>query len=112
MKLTTRLPFVALLICSGACAAGGEPMEVRGIYFYNFENAALTPEGQRECWEARGDMSAAELPAKGSGRPWGRSKVVVRGVLSEPGKYGNMGTCTHAIDVTEVLSVEHLSQGP
>ena len=112
MNYLIRLQFLALLLSTSACASYDAPKHIRGIYFYNFENAALTPEGQSECWEVRGDMSAAELPAEGSGSPWGRSKVVVRGVVSEPGKYGHMGTCIRTIDVSEVLSVEHLSQGP
>ena len=89
-----------------------DDLVVRGEYFYNFENASLTPEGKNECWEVEGDMSAAELPGNEPSGPWGRSAVVVRGVLGPSGEFGNMGACTHAFTVTEVLSVEHLRQGP
>ena len=94
------------------CSTNNAPTVIRGEYFYNFENAALTPDGKTECWEVRGDMSAAELLGDHPSGPWGRSKVEVVGTLSAPGEFGNMGTCTRLLTVTEVLSVQHLRQGP
>ena len=105
------LVFAALLLIGG-CSTNNAPTVIRGEYFYNFENAALTPDGKTECWEVRGDMSAAELLGDHPSGPWGRSKVEVVGTLSAPGEFGNMGTCTRLLTVTEVLSVQHLRQGP
>ena len=106
-----RAGLLTAIVVISSCARTDTSV-VRGEYFYNFENASITPEGKEECWEVKGDMSSAELRGNQPTGPWGRSKVVVRGHVSAPGKYGNMGRCTRVIAVTEIVSVEHGRQGP
>ena len=109
MNHTFRAGVFGAIVVISSCARTDTPV-VRGEYFYNFENASLIPDGKEECWEVKGDMSRAEFRGNGTSRPWGFSNVVVRGVLSAPRKYGNMGRCTREISVTEVISAEHIKQ--
>ena len=111
MNHRVRAGVFGVIVAISSCART-DTLVVRGEYFYNFENASLTPDGKEECWEVKGDMSSAEFGGNGTSRPWGISNVVVRGALSAPGKYGNMGRCTREISVTEVISAENIKQGP
>ena len=105
-----RTLIVGLLFSLTAAAIGGPPevMTVRGEYFYNFENADFTPEGSKECWVVRGDMSRAELPPLDKSPPWGTSTVVLRGKLGPRGKFGNLGVCTHVFSVLEIVEVSNM----
>lgn len=51
------------------------------------------------------------LPAKEDTDPWGFSDVVVRGKLGPRGHYGNLGSCTHMFEVTELVKVSNM-RGP
>jgi hypothetical protein len=97
---------LALVVTRGIC---NEPAAAvyAGQYFYNFENAYFTLKGGTECWAVKGDLSAAELPGKGGAGPWGTADVVIRGVLSPKGHYGNLGACTHKITLLKVLSISN-----
>jgi hypothetical protein len=55
------LPALALALIAVPGWAGTEPADpiFRGEYFYNFENAVLTPDGKDEAWCIDGDMSKA-----------------------------------------------------
>ncbi len=74
-----------------------------GEYFYNFEFAYLTPDGQDVRWCIDGNMSRAELPER-----WGTSHVIVRGSLGPEGSYGNLGVCKRILTVTELVSVSNM----
>jgi hypothetical protein len=76
-----------------------------GTYFFNFENANFTPDGSKECWAIHGDMREAEISAKPGTSAWGSAHVMVRGTLSAPGHYGNLGACTHVLKVIEILQI-------
>ena len=99
-----------VFFASSAFASGATVAVYEGQYFYNFENAIITPKGGNECWAIKGDLSAAELPGKNGAPPWGTADVVVRGVLSPKGHYGNLGACTHQIAVLEVLKIANRQQ--
>ena len=50
-------------------------------------------------------MKQAELPAKGASGPWGTAHVVVRGKLSPPGHYCNLGASKYVLTINEVLKI-------
>jgi hypothetical protein len=82
-----------------------------GDYFYNFENAYLTPDGKpNESWCLSGNvsMAKAELPTKGSAPPWGTSHVVVRGKLGPEGHFGSLGGCNRVLTITQLLKVSNM----
>jgi hypothetical protein len=105
LTLLVALLFAALSVVGGTPASTYE-----GVYFYNFENAHFTPKGETKCWALKGDMSSAELPGKNGAAPWGTAIVVVRGVLSEAGRFGNLGACTRLLTVLEVVEVRERTQ--
>jgi hypothetical protein len=108
MKLLLSLMgAVAVLLCGGcATSRQPDPGEVySGTYFYNFESSSFTPDGTDEAWCLSGNMEQAELPAKGASGPWGTAHVVVRGTLSPPGHYCNMGASKFVLKVSQVLKV-------
>ena len=82
-----------------AMAEDVAPKVYSGQYFYNFENANFTLDGAKECWVVSGGLKEAETAA------WGTAHVVVRGVLSPAGHYGNLGACTHMLKVVEIVEI-------
>ena len=108
------LLFLAVFLVGCFSAVATTPSNVTvysGDYFYNFENAYLTPDGKpNESWCLSGkvDMSKAELPAKGNAPPWGTSHVVVRGELGPEGHFGNLGGCNRVLTVTQLLKVSNM----
>jgi hypothetical protein len=76
-----------------------------GEYFYNFESSSFTPDGARNCWVVKGGIRQAEIAPKDGSSPWGSAHVIVRGILSAPGHYGNLGACTRVLVVVEVLKI-------
>ena len=96
-----KLCVLSLALCAGCASLPASTHTYTGEYFYNFENAVLTPIGTRERWCLNGDMSKAELP-----EGWGTSQVTVQGTLGPKGRYGNLGSCTRVLTVTRLLSVD------
>ena len=80
----------------------------RGVYFYNFETAYLTPEDSTECWATKGNMSAAEIPNPKRQPSSGTADVVVRGTLSSVGHYGKLGACTRLLTVLDVIEARNM----
>lgn len=78
------------------------------MYFYNFENSVLTPDGKDEAWCIDSDMSKAMLPPDKHGVQWGTAYVIVRGKLGPEGKFGSMGTCRRMLEVIEILEVKDM----
>ena len=108
MRMIVPLAMLALGISNALAAETYE-----GEYFYNFENAVLTPKGRRnERWCLEGDMSKAELPASHPSGPWGTADVVVRGTLGPLGKYGSLGSCNRVLVVKELVRVSNKRRGP
>jgi hypothetical protein len=105
------LSLLATLLFAALSVAGEAPASTyEGLYLYNFENAHFTPKGETKCWALKGDMSSAELPGKNGAAPWGTATVVVRGTLSPPGRFGNLGACTRLLTVLEVVEVRERTQ--
>ena len=102
-----NLAVVALVLLAG-CPSLSQDSTYSGEYFYNFENAYLTPDGKSEEWCLDGDMSKAELPAKDPNGPWGTSHVVVRGKLGPEGHFGQLGMCERVLTVTSVVRVTNM----
>ena len=102
------LLFGAALI-SGCATVTPQVQIYRGKYFYNFESAALTPEGASQPWCVNSaKLKDAELPADGApGGPWGTADIVVRGVLSPEGSYCNLGAYKHFLEITEVIEISN-----
>jgi hypothetical protein len=97
----------AILLCGGCATTTGSASSkvYSGTYFYNFESSSFTPDGIGETWCLNGNMEQAELPAKGASGPWGTARVVVRGTLSPPGHYCNLGASKYVLTVSQVLRV-------
>ena len=105
------LTLVATMLFATPSVADESPASTyEGVYFYNFENAHFTAKGETKCWALKGDMSSAELPGKNGAAPWGTAIVVVRGILSQPGRIGNLGACTRLLTVLEVVAVRERVQ--
>ena len=94
---------VLCLFASGCASAPGKVYS--GTYFYNFESSSFTPDGTDEYWCLNGNMEQAELPGKGPSGPWGTAHVVVRGQLSPPGHYCNLGASKYMLKVYKILKV-------
>lgn len=108
MKFPLSLAAVAAIFLLGGCATANQshPSKVfSGTYFYNFESSSFTPDGTDETWCLSGNMQQAELPANGASGPWGTAHVVVRGTLSPPGHYCNLGASKYVLTVSQVLKV-------
>jgi len=106
MKFFVRLALIAAALLISGCVRPRADQIYRGTYFYNFESSSFTPEGTNESWCLSGDMTSAELPPKGQSGPWGTAYVVVRGNLSPPGHYCNMGASKYVLTVHDVVEVK------
>lgn len=101
---------IFFLICAMLIGCATLPTHTEtysGEYFYNFEHAYLTPDGQNEHWCLKGDMSKAELSSHGGEGPSGTSHVTVQGRLGPKGRYGNLGICKRILTVTKLLRVSN-----
>ena len=107
MKFFVQLAAVAVLLLISGCVEPRPVQIYRGTYFYNFESSSFTPEGTNENWCLSGDMHKAELPAKGASGPWSTAYVVVRGKLSPPGRYCNLGASRYVLTVYDVIDVKN-----
>jgi hypothetical protein len=104
MKDILAIVSITMSLFVGGCASA--PGKVySGKYFYNFESSSFTPDGTNEYWCLNGNMEQAELPAKGVSGPWGTAHVVVRGQLSPPGHYCNLGASKYMLKVYKVIKV-------
>jgi uncharacterized protein YceK len=104
MEYLLAITTFTIALCLGGCAS--EPGKVySGKYFYNFESSSFMPDGTQENWCLDGNMKQAELPAKSQSGPWGTSHVVVRGQLSPPGHYCNLGGSKYILKVFKVIEV-------
>jgi hypothetical protein len=108
MKFLLSLAAGSVILLMGGCATAKQPHPSKvfsGTYFYNFESSSFTPDGTDDTWCLSGNMQQAELPAKGASGPWGTAHVVVRGTLSPPGHYCNLGASKYVLTVSQVLNV-------
>ena len=110
MKRTRVFLALALALTAAPGWTGSKPADqvFRGEYFYNFENAFLTPDGTDEAWCIDGDMSTAMLPADSRGGQWGTSYVVVHGKLGPEGRFGSLGRCQRVLEVTAIIEVKNM----
>ena len=109
MRACRAALMLAVTLSMAACASTPRgPVVYSGEYFYNFENAVLTPDDTDVRWCVQGDMSKAELPAEDASGRWGTSHVVVRGTLGPSGHYGNLGSCERVLSVTKILKVSDM----
>lgn len=98
----------ALVLLVGLASCGNEPPErpiaYRGEYHYDPANAYLVQVGvaAKICIQGA-DMTPAVQPEFSSSG--GVSEVVVRGILSKPGRYGHEGVCTYMLTDAELLGV-------
>jgi hypothetical protein len=53
----------------------------------------------------KGRLKEAESSPKIGAPRWGTAWVIVRGVLTAPGQYDNLGVCTHVLEVVEILQI-------
>jgi len=104
MKYVLAFLTIVVALCVSGCATA--PGRVySGTYFYNFESSSFTPDGTEEHWCLNGNMEQAELPGKGASGPWGTAHVVVRGQLSPPGHYCNLGASKYMLKVYKLIKV-------
>ena len=105
--MTRNLVALSLVLVAG-CASLPQDPTYSGEYFYNFENAYLTPDGKSEEWCLDGDMSKAELPSKDENGRWGTSHVVLRGKLGPEGHFGQLGMCERVLTVTSIVKITNM----
>lgn len=104
-----RARLVAMCMTCAALAACGErvddrPIAYRGDYHYDKESGYLVQTGvdARICIQGADMIPAVQPEFSVSG---GISEVVVRGVLSKPGRYGHLEACTYLLSDAELLGV-------
>ena len=102
MRSLRVVPALLLVFCAGCSTIPQTSNVYSGKYFYNFEFAYLTPDGQDTEWCIAGDMSGAQ-----QGGHSGTSHVVVQGNLGPPGKYGNLGACKRVLTVIKLIAVSN-----
>ncbi len=102
MNVIRTLTISLAVACAGCKTFYSETAIYSGEYFYNFEFAYLTPNGEDERWCIDGNMAEAELPER-----WGKTYVVVEGRLGPIGSYGNLGACKRILTVTRLISVKN-----
>lgn len=108
--LRPLIQLLALGSLLSGCATVAPTGEIyHGEYFYNFESASFTAEGESQPWCVdSAKLTDAELPADGSpGGPWGTAQVVVRGVLSPEGSYCTLGAYKRFLEITEVIDISN-----
>jgi hypothetical protein len=86
-------------------ASDAPPKTYAGVYFYNFENAYFTRDGDKACWVVGTALRSTEINPRNSPHPSGTARVVVRGILGPKGHFGNLGACTRVLKIVEVVSV-------
>jgi hypothetical protein len=103
-----RRLFLIGLLALAACASGPrvQPQRYAGTLNWGVETSSFrTDDGQGPYWLSSStvwDQVVAPLRASGHG-PWGRVHLVVEGVLSPAGAYGQMGAYAHELNVTRVI---------
>ena len=102
-----------LLLGLASCGEGppDRPIAYRGEYHYDSNGAYLVQVGveARICIHGT-DMTPAVQPE--FAKSGGISEVVVRGLLSKPGRYGPQGTCTYELTSAELLGVGERKERP
>lgn len=99
---------LALVLCVCLVACGDRPPDrpiaYRGEYHYDWQGEYLVQVGvdARICIQGA-DMTPAVQPEFATNG--GISEVVVRGMLSPPGRYGPTGTCAYELTDAELLGV-------
>ncbi|HEX2092859.1 MAG TPA: hypothetical protein VHG28_10675 [Longimicrobiaceae bacterium] len=102
---------IAYCLLASGCATGGrggggEVTEYEGVYRHDFEVESFRPCGSPEqWWVANPDVIHARYREQVGGTP-GTVFVVMRGELSDPGRYGHMGRYRRMISVSEVTRIE------
>jgi len=107
-EAVARPRMLALVIALGLASCGKGPVDLpiayRGEYHYDKESAYLVQAGvaAKICIQGA-DMTPAIQPEFSTSG--GISEVVVRGLLSKPGRYGHQGVCTYELTRAELLGV-------
>jgi len=103
-----RRLFLIGLLALAACASTprAQPQQYSGTLNWGFETSSFrTDSGEGPYWLSSDTVwpqVVAPLRASGHG-PWGRVHLVVEGVLSPAGAYGQMGAYSHELKVTRVI---------
>src|SRR5690348_11371594 len=100
MKYFAWLAVIALSLPVSSRAASADGI-YRGTFSYNFESSTFRPDGSGETWCIEGNMREAILPGVVANYPdaHGTAYVVIRGQLSHPGHYCNMGALRYMLRV-------------
>jgi len=107
-----RLCAMVLMLGLASCGdAPDRPIAYRGEYHYDTRNAYLVQAGvdARICIQGA-DMTPAVQPEFAAAG--GISEIVVRGLLSKPGRYGQLGICTYELTNAELLGVGKRRERP
>ena len=109
MRRLAALGLLALMACSEAPPE--RPIAYRGAYHYDAQGGYLVQVGvpARICILGA-DMTPAVQPE--FAQSGGISEVVVRGLLSAPGRYGPEGACTYELRQAELLGVGERLERP
>lgn len=106
---------LALAACASHPAATSQTQRYSGTLDWGFETSSFrTDDGQGPYWlssDTVWNQVVAPLRTSGHG-PWGRVHLVVEGVLSPSGAYGQMGSYQHELKVTRVIESRLLVSEP
>ncbi|WMW80312.1 hypothetical protein RF679_16930 [Undibacterium cyanobacteriorum] len=114
MQRSIALSFAFVMCAFTGCDAKQSSQDTlySGDYFYNFENAIFTQDGQEEEWCVSGlSLAKAERQGENGQDPWGTTHLVLRGKLGPLGSYGGLGRCKRILEVTEIIEISNM-RGP
>ncbi|MBI3437420.1 MAG: hypothetical protein HY054_01985 [Proteobacteria bacterium] len=113
IKRSFMLGFLALAACVSAPHA--QPQRYSGALNWGIETSSFTTDaGEGPYWlssDTVWDQVVAPLRTSGHG-PWGRVHLVIEGVLSPSGAYGQLGGYAHELKVTRVIESRLIMDQP
>lgn len=107
------LAALSFLLCACASPFGATELRYTGVYAEGLETMTFRADGVDETWSVAsgGALYALQSAAprvdseSGGERAPFNVRATVRGVLSQPGRYGHLGFFRREITITEVVEV-------
>ncbi len=110
-----RRLFLIAVLALAACATPprAAPQRYSGVLNWGIETSSFrTDDGQGPYWLSSDTVwDEVIAPLRGHGT-WGRVHLVVEGVLSPSGAYGQMGSYVHELKVTRVIEARLVANEP
>jgi hypothetical protein len=111
-----RALIFGLLYLVAACTSVGTDNRLyTGVYSEGMETMTFHADGEAQAWSVTGPaVGALQNAAPARQNPWDgfRIRAIVKGELSQPGRYGHLGMYQREITITEVVLAPAPERGP